>query len=144
MCMVSVSMQDREGVTFSSMVPVARRRYTYTRFFCPSRHTLPACNHDRLYDQQHSNSDDRALSAVLLTWYDTHKGGQGQALLWLRTACLSFAGFLHRHVICSSHVSCIMSSADRALTLGVKHHVMNKVHRTSRDRKGSGGCHQPD
>ena len=28
--------------TFSSMVPVVRKRYTYTLFFWPSRHTLAA------------------------------------------------------------------------------------------------------
>lgn len=34
-----------EMCTFSSIVPLARKRYTNTRFFCPSRHTLPAACH---------------------------------------------------------------------------------------------------
>ncbi len=31
-----------KGLTFSSMVPVVKKRYTYTLFFWPSRHTRAA------------------------------------------------------------------------------------------------------
>jgi hypothetical protein len=43
-------------LTFSSMVPLARKRYTYTRFFWPSRHTRPEACLSTAGFQSQSNS----------------------------------------------------------------------------------------